>query len=41
LHRYSQVVVIYAATKGYLDKVSIPQIGAFEVGLCTLNQVDP
>ena len=32
-----QVVVIYAATKGYLDKVNIPDIGAFEEGL--LQQV--
>jgi proton translocating ATP synthase F1 alpha subunit len=28
-----QVVVIYAATKGYLDKVDIKNIGAFEEGL--------
>ena len=34
-----QVVVIYAATKGYLDKVNIPDIGAFEEGL--LQQVSP
>ena len=34
-----QVVVIYAATKGYLDKVKIPDIGAFEEGL--LKEVSP
>jgi proton translocating ATP synthase F1 alpha subunit len=34
-----QVVVIYAATKGYLDKVNIPDIGAFEEGL--LKEVSP
>jgi proton translocating ATP synthase F1 alpha subunit len=34
-----QVVVIYAATKGYLDKIAIPDIGAFEVGL--LKEVSP
>ena len=34
-----QVVVIYAATKGYLDKVDIPDIGAFEEGL--LKEVSP
>jgi proton translocating ATP synthase F1 alpha subunit len=34
-----QVVVIYAATKGYLDKIAIPNIGAFEVGL--LKEVSP
>ena len=34
-----QVVVIYAATKGYLDKITIPDIGAFEVGL--LKEVSP
>jgi proton translocating ATP synthase F1 alpha subunit len=28
-----QVVVIYAATKGFLDKINIPEIGAFEIGL--------
>jgi len=28
-----QVVVIYAATKGFLDKVAIPDIGAYEEGL--------
>ena len=34
-----QVVVIYAATKGYLDKVAIADIGAFEAGL--LKEVSP
>ena len=34
-----QVVVIYAATKGYLDKVAITDIGAFEEGL--LKEVSP
>ena len=34
-----QVVVIYAATKGYLDKVAINDIGAFEAGL--LKEVSP
>ena len=34
-----QVVVIYATTKGYLDKVNIPDIGAFEEGL--LKEVSP
>jgi len=34
-----QVVVIYAATKGYLDKVAITDIGAFEAGL--LKEVSP
>jgi proton translocating ATP synthase F1 alpha subunit len=34
-----QVVVIYAATKGYLDKVAISDIGAFEEGL--LKEVSP
>ena len=34
-----QVVVIYAATKGYLDKVAISDISAFEEGL--LQQVSP
>ena len=34
-----QVVVIYAATKGYLDKLALNQIGAFEEGL--LKEVSP
>ena len=34
-----QVVVIYAATKGYLDKVALADIGAFEEGL--LKEVSP
>ena len=34
-----QVVVIYAATKGYLDKVAVADIGAFEAGL--LKEVSP
>ena len=34
-----QVVVIYAATKGYLDKIAINDIGAFEAGL--LKEVSP
>jgi proton translocating ATP synthase F1 alpha subunit len=33
-----QVVVIYAATKGYLDKIAMNQIAAFEIGL--LKTVD-
>jgi proton translocating ATP synthase F1 alpha subunit len=33
-----QVLIVFAATKGYLDKVNIPDIGAFEVGL--LKEVD-
>jgi len=33
-----QVVIIFAATKGYLDKVKISDIGAFEEGL--LKEVD-
>ena len=34
----NQVVFIYAATKGYLDKVPVKDIGAFEAGL--MKQVD-
>ena len=34
-----QVVVIYAATKGYLDKLALNQISAFEEGL--LKEVSP
>jgi len=34
----NQVVVIYAATKGYLDKVAVKDIGRFEAGL--MKQVD-
>ena len=34
-----QVVVIYAATKGFLDKVAVTDIGAFEEGL--LKEVSP
>lgn len=34
----SQVVVVFAATKGYLDKVKIADVGRFEVGL--LEEVD-
>mmetsp|Transcript_37348 Transcript_37348/g.92349 ORF Transcript_37348/g.92349 Transcript_37348/m.92349 type:complete len:563 (-) Transcript_37348:411-2099(-) len=33
------VVIIYAATKGYLDKISIPEIGAYEEGL--MRDVEP
>jgi proton translocating ATP synthase F1 alpha subunit len=33
-----QVVVVFSATKGYLDKISIADIGSFEEGL--LKQVD-
>jgi F-type H+-transporting ATPase subunit alpha len=29
-----QVAIIYAATKGYLDKIEISQLGAFDKGLC-------
>jgi proton translocating ATP synthase F1 alpha subunit len=34
----NQVVFIYAATKGYLDKVAVKDIAAFEAGL--MKQVD-
>ena len=34
----NQVVFIYAATKGYLDKLPVKDIGAFEAGL--MKQVD-
>ena len=34
-----QVVVVFAATKGYLDKVKIADISAFEISL--LREVDP
>jgi proton translocating ATP synthase F1 alpha subunit len=34
-----QVVVVFAATKGYLDKVKISDISAFEISL--LREVDP
>jgi len=34
-----QVVVIYAATKGYLDSLKISQIASYEEGL--LKSVDP
>jgi len=33
-----QVLIVFAATKGYLDKINIPDIGAFEAGL--LKEVD-
>ena len=34
-----QVVVLYAATRGFLDRLSVSQIGAFEVAL--RREVDP
>nr|YP_009138086.1 ATP synthase F1 subunit alpha [Lobosphaera incisa]AKF78644.1 ATP synthase F1 subunit alpha [Lobosphaera incisa] len=34
-----QVVVVYAATKGYLDKISVSSIGSFEKAL--LKEIDP
>ena len=34
-----QVVVVYAATKGYLDKMNVSEIGKFEERL--LKEIDP
>jgi F0F1-type ATP synthase alpha subunit len=34
-----QVVVVYAATKGYLDKLNVSDISSFEQTL--LKQIDP
>nr|YP_009861062.1 ATP synthase F1 subunit alpha [Jaagichlorella hainangensis]QKJ84918.1 ATP synthase F1 subunit alpha [Jaagichlorella hainangensis] len=35
----SQVVVVFAATKGYLDKLSVSEISSFQENL--LNEIDP
>ena len=34
-----QVVVVYAGTKGYLDKIGVDKIGAYEAGI--LKEIDP
>ena len=34
-----QVVIVYAATKGYLDKMNVSDISKFEQSL--LKQIDP
>ena len=34
-----QVVVVYAGTKGYLDKIGVDKVGAYEAGI--LKEIDP
>jgi len=38
MHVGLQVSIIYAATRGYLDKVDVSKVGAFDKGLCEYMQ---